>query len=124
LTIRVPRAPLPAAARCIGTAESENLPTFPKPTICGIGSSFVGGPTVEGGSWLRLANAARNEPNVAALPTVRSAGRSESTVNRKLSAVSAFYTFHNVTARTWWIRWSPSIARPAWWFLGYRCWRT
>jgi site-specific recombinase XerD len=45
-------------------------------------------------AWLRLAHAARNEPNVVAFPTMRSAGCSESTVNRKLSAVSAFYEFH------------------------------
>lgn len=46
-------------------------------------------------AWLRLASAARNEPNVVALPTSASAGCSEATVNRKLSAVSAFYEFHH-----------------------------
>ena len=45
-------------------------------------------------AWLRLAPGARNEPNVVALPTSASAGCSEATVNRKLSAVSAFYEFH------------------------------
>ncbi|HWS94772.1 MAG TPA: tyrosine-type recombinase/integrase [Mycobacterium sp.] len=45
-------------------------------------------------AWLRSAHAVRNEPNVVALPTARPAGCSESTVNRKLSAVSAFYEFH------------------------------
>ncbi|GJF14915.1 integrase [Mycolicibacterium cyprinidarum] len=45
-------------------------------------------------AWLRLAPEARNEPNVVALPTSVSAGCSEATVNRKLSAVSTFYEFH------------------------------
>jgi len=45
-------------------------------------------------AWLRLAPEARNEPNVVALPTSASAGCSGATVNRKLSAVSAFYEFH------------------------------
>jgi site-specific recombinase XerD len=45
-------------------------------------------------AWLRLAPKARNEPNVVALPTSASAGCSEATVNRKLSAMSAFYEFH------------------------------
>lgn len=45
-------------------------------------------------AWLRLATGARNEPNVVALPTSASAASSEATVNRKLSAVTAFYEFH------------------------------
>ena len=44
--------------------------------------------------WLRLAPGARNQPNVVALPTSASTRCSEATVNRKLSAVSAFYEFH------------------------------
>ena len=43
-------------------------------------------------AWLRLPAAAR-AGNVAALPTAESIG-SEATVNRKLSAISAFYEFH------------------------------
>jgi len=45
-------------------------------------------------AWLRLAPGARNEPNVVAVPTSEPAGCSEATVSRKLSAVSAFYEFH------------------------------
>jgi integrase/recombinase XerD len=45
-------------------------------------------------AWLRLAAEARNEPNVVALPTSAPTGCSETTVNRKLSAISAFYEFH------------------------------
>jgi site-specific recombinase XerD len=43
-------------------------------------------------AWLRLPHAAR-AGNVAVLPSVESVS-SESTVNRKLSAISAFYEFH------------------------------
>ncbi|RWA16486.1 hypothetical protein MBRU_19150 [Mycolicibacterium brumae DSM 44177] len=45
-------------------------------------------------AWLRLGPESRDVPNVVALPTLASAGCSEATVNRKLSAVSAFYEFH------------------------------
>ena len=45
-------------------------------------------------AWLRLAPESRNATNVVALPSVTPVGCSEATVNRKLSAVSAFYEFH------------------------------
>ncbi len=44
-------------------------------------------------AWLRLPPEARYA-NVVALPAPRAAGCSEATVNRKLSALSAFYEFH------------------------------
>ncbi|ANE78273.1 MULTISPECIES: tyrosine-type recombinase/integrase [Mycobacteriaceae] len=45
-------------------------------------------------AWLRLGPESRDAPNVVAFPTMAPAGCSGATVNRKLSAVSAFYEFH------------------------------
>ncbi|WP_371869946.1 site-specific integrase [Mycobacterium kubicae] len=50
-------------------------------------------------AWLRLPAAGR-VGNVSALPTAESMC-SEATVNRKLSAISAFYEFHQRHGVTW-----------------------
>ena len=52
-------------------------------------------------AWLRFAPGVRNEPNVVALPTSASAGCSEATVNRKLSALASFMSSISATASSW-----------------------
>lgn len=85
----------------------NDLPTpcVRMPMIFGTGSRFAPG-QVWGGrmyaledvgrfvAWLRLGPESRDAPNVVAFPTMAPAGCSGATVNRKLSAVSAFYEFH------------------------------
>lgn len=75
-------------------------------------------------AWLRLAPAARNEPNVVALPAVGSVGCSESTVNRKLSTVSAFYEFRQRRGVDLGICWSSGIGAARVVVSADRCWCT